>query len=654
MMKNKILLFLKRLTSTPKSRKISGFNLMVCIVCCLTFSSFYVYVAGPSFFGTPGIGVRRGLFMLLTSIIIFLKYPASSKSPQDRASLLDWVWILASVFTFGYWVVNFDTLVQSSGNFNQTTMIFGILAIIISLEITRRAMGIILPIIASVFLLYAFLGQNLAGPIAHPGFPSHIIINQIFSQSGIFGIVLYTTTAYVVLFVVFGALLNKFGAGEFFVEFPYALTCGMKAGPAKAAVVASGLFGMISGSATANTTATGAFTIPLMKRAGYKPHVAGAIEPAASTGGMFMPPVMGAGVFIMAELIQMPYVKIMSRALVPALIYFFTVGLMAHFQAGLDEIPVVPKNERPNPLPILKKGWYYLLPIVLLIALIFMNYSPARAVYIALLVIIAINIVLRITNSEGDSVASILKNTIKDLCKGLIEGAENAIPVASVVGVVGILISVIMQTGLGFVFTSRIIEITNGILPVAILLTFFAAYLLGMGMIVTSAYLLLAVLIAPALQRMGVDPMAAHFLIFWYSQTSNISPPVCMAAFAGAAIANADPYRTGFTALKYSAMIIIVPLLFIYSPILMPDGFNLSVLKIWISASIGVVPFCASMIGYFVIRTSIIERGLLFLSGTLLFIPNFVLSLIGITILIIIFLKQLYLVRSMSIEKIRA
>lgn len=621
-------------------REVRGISKGIMIGVCVFFSAFYVYLAGPRFLGAVGVGMSRGVFMLSAAIIVFIRYPFNEKSPRHRATVFDLVLIALSFASYGYWMWTFDDYVMRVGSLHMPDVITGIIAILLALEMTRRVMGYVMPALASTFLLYAFFGEHLSGIFQHPGYRYYSIIRNIFSQEGMYGIVLYTTAAYVVLFVVFGALLHRFGAGKFFVELPYALTCGFRGGPAKGAVVASGFFGMLSGSATANTSATGSFTIPLMIKSGYKPHIAGAIEPAASTGGMFMPPVMGAAVFIMAELIQIPYIHIIGVALVPALLYFFSVGVMSHFEALKTDIKIVPKEERPPLKPIIKEGWHYLLPIGVLVYLLLQGLSPARSVYVSLVLVLIINIANRLWADRFRNPVEVFKGAFKDLFDGLVEGTVNVLPVASVVGTVGIILGVIFATGIGYIFTSSILDLTMGLVPVTILLTFFVTYFLGMGMTVTSAYILLAVLVAPALVRMGVDPLAAHFMIFWYSQTSNISPPVCMAAFAGAAIAKSDPYRTGFASLRFAVMLIFIPILFVYTPMLMPDGFNSDVLLTWIFAFISMIPISAGMIGYFMARAYIVERILLLISGALMFVPILLVKVTGLILLIALIMFQ--------------
>ena len=628
----------KRLTAGElenKPRELTGFSRALFYGLAVFFSAFHLYVAGPPFLGMPSIGVRRGLFMLMVLTLIFLKYPARrTQAPgSERVSLLDVLLILLTVVTFGYWAINFEAMIWRAGMPTTADVIFGWLAVLLSFEATRRVLGWVLVAISSAFVVYAYLGPYMPGELAHGGYSLSQIGAYLFSMEGIFGLVLDTTARFVVMFVVFGALMRVLGAGQFFVEFPYALTAGFRGGPAKAAVLASSLFGMISGSATANTVATGSFTIPLMKRAGYKPHVAGAIEPAASTGGMFMPPVMGAAVFLMAELIEVPYVHIMKVALVPAVIYFFSVAVMTHFEALKENLPVVPRSERENPWVLLRHGWVYILPVLVVVILLLQGMSPERAVFWSLVSMLGSYVVrVLLTSRARISARQLAGDLAVKVGEALKAGADESLAIGSVVGTVGVILGVISLTGLGFIFASSIFRLTFGLLPLAILLAFIAAYVLGMGMTVTSAYILLASLVAPALQRMGVDPLAAHFVIFWYSQTSNISPPVAMAAFAGAAIAGANPFQTGFTALKYSAFLFVMPLLFVYSPILMPDGLTAAAVRAMASAFLATIPYGAAVIGYYFGHLATWERLVLGAASIGLLFPDSVTDGLGLAI----------------------
>ncbi|MCA9751205.1 MAG: TRAP transporter fused permease subunit, partial [Gemmatimonadetes bacterium] len=366
---------------------------------------------------------------------------------------------------------------------------------------------------------------------------------------------------YVILFIFFGAFLHKSGAGRFFIDLPMALAGKSTGGPAKVAVIASALFGSVSGSAIANTVSTGAFTIPLMKRAGFRAHVAGAIEPAASIGGMFMPPIMGAGGFLMAELTETPYAHIMLIAIVPALLYFFSVFCMIHFEAKKHQIAGMQDSDLPHWTVVLRREWYFSLPLIVITALMIQGKSPGFAAFWATLSCVAVSWVRKETRMGPRAIWDAIQT-----------GARNTLIIGATLGVIGIIVGTISLTGIGLKFSDIIISMANGHLLLAILLIGIASLVLGMGVPVTAAYLITAVLAVPPLAEMGVVLIAAHMIVYWFSQDSNITPPVCVAAYAGAAIAGSDPWKTGWTSFKFAKLLYVMPLLFAYTPQILFEG----------------------------------------------------------------------------------
>lgn len=621
-------------------RPLAGTSQLVFTVLGIFFAAFFLYTAGPPFLGAVNVGTKRGLFMLLMTIMIIMKYPATSKSPQDRISLFDGFLIILSIICFGYWMLYFDAMVARAGSSTRLEIVLGTIAILLSLESSRRVLGIILPLVGAFFLAYAYLGNYFGWSVlSSAGFSWSRIVSDAYSMNGIFGMVLDIIVTYVALFVLFGSLMQVFGADAFFIEFPYSMTAGLRGGPAKTAVVASGLFGSISGSATANTAATGAFTIPLMIKTGYPREIAGAIEPAASTGGMFMPPVMGAGTFLMADMLKIPYGQIVKVAIVPAIIYFFSVWMIAHYQALAKHIPIIPKEERPQPWAVFRRGWYYAIPILLLLYLLLSYVSPSRAIYWTIVVTIVLSIGARLVLRKQPALDT-LKESGRDLLLGLRNGAEDSLTISAVVGTTGIIIGMVLLTGLAFTFTTSVMSVTGGLLPVGILMALLAGYVLGMGMTVTSVYILLAILVVPALVKLGMDPLAAHFLVFWFSQTSNISPPVCVAAFVGAGIAKANPYKVGFNSFQFAAFIFVMPLLFAYSEILMPNGLTYNAIVAMASGFLATIPYAAAVCGYFRRPLNVWQRALLMLSAVLLVLPSLSTTVIGLGLTLLTYWLQ--------------
>jgi len=525
---------LEKSEGTRRTRQFtSGWNVTYRLIAAF-YSVFLIASVVSNLWSTSTL---RATFILLVTSMVFLRFPANRHSPQDRPSVMDLGLILAAALALGNFIVEYEEMAWRSGDTTTRDIVFGVLAIAVILEACRRAMSAILPTLALLALIYALLGPYFPGELfGHAGYSASLIISDTYaSMNGIFGFVAYVFIAFVMLFVIMGAIFERFGAGAFFIELPLALLGRFRGGPAKAAVMASCFFGMISGSATANTVATGTFTIPLMKRSGYRPHVAGGIEAAASTGGMFMPPVMGAGVFLMAEMLRIPYGQIMLVALVPALLYFFAVLSMTHFEALKNGVEATPPEQRKQVWPVLKSGWYYIVPIAILFGVLFSGATASKAAFdaiVAFLVLMAIRHLLT-WDIKGFFVA---------LFDALAEGGDKSLIVGSTAGPVGIIVGMALLTGLAFKFSALLLTYTFGMVWVALLIILVATFILGMGMTVTADYLILAVLAAPALGEMGVPLLAAHLAVFWFSQSSNVTPPVCMAAFAGAG----QPVQYGF------------------------------------------------------------------------------------------------------------
>jgi TRAP transporter 4TM/12TM fusion protein len=461
-----------------------------------------------------------------------------------------------------YWLSQFEALNWRAGAENELDSLISITGILISFEVCRRVLGLSLTIIGVSMVAFAYYGPYLPELLAHRGFTFERICNALFlTTNGVFGVMANVLATYVILFIFFGAFLHKSGAGRFFIDLPLALAGRTTGGPAKVAVIASALFGSVSGSAIANTVSTGAFTIPLMKRAGFRPHVAGAIEPAASIGGMFLPPIMGAGGFLMAELTGLPYAYIMIISVGPALIYFFSVFCMIHFEAKKLKIVGIQDEEFPHWKKVLAGGWYFSLPLVIITILMLIGRSPGFAAFWATISCVVISWVNKETRMG-----------LKEIWQAIQTGARNTLLIGATVGVIGVIVGVISLTGMGLKFSDLIIALAGNSLLLAIILIALASLVLGMGVPGTASYLIVAVLAVPALGAFGVAAVVAHQIVYWLSQDSNITPPVCVAAYAGAAIAGSDPWKTGWTAFKYAKMLYVMPLLFAFTPSILFQG----------------------------------------------------------------------------------
>ena len=499
---------------------------------------------------------HRGIYILITYVLVFLLY--RSRSGLGRG--FDYLLMAGSVVCIGYWMGNFEAINYRAGAETELDQWIAMAGVLLGIELARRVVGHAFVVLAAVMLVYGVYGDYAPELIAHAGDTFPELCTSIFYKSdGVFGIMANVLATYVILFVIFGAFLEASGAQRFFVDFPLAAVGHRVGGPAKVSVIASGLFGSISGSAIANTVSTGSFTIPMMKKAGFKPHVAGGIESAASIGGMFMPPIMGAGGFIMAELTGEPYSTIMLVAVFPALMYFFSVFVMAHYEARRHGI----RGERsPDGAGrIFRQGWFYSLPLVVITVLMLMGYSPGYAAILGLIACIGVSWLRRDTRIGPKRFLAAART-----------GTRNSLKIGATVGVIGVIIGVLTYSGLVLTFADIVIALADGKLWLTILLIALASLVLGMGVPVTAAYLITAVVAVPPLTELGISPIAAHMIVYWLSQDSNITPPVCIAAFTGAAIARANMWKTAFSAFKFAKFLYLAPFLFGYVPAFSLDG----------------------------------------------------------------------------------
>ena len=590
---------------------------------------FYLYSAG---FGSASEQYHLGFYLLLTYALIGLLYRCRRTSPVDRPSLLDIGLIACSIFTIGYWIMEYPDLATRAGNYNRLDILVGAIAIVISFEVSRRTVGWALPIIAVIGILYALIGRSMPEAIAHKGFPLRRIVEHcFFNQAGVFGIMANVMATYVILFIFFGAFLEKSGVGQFFINLPMSVAGRSTGGAAKVSVMTSGFFGSVAGSAIANTVATGTFTIPLMKRTGFRPHVAGAVEASASVGGQFLPPVMGAGAFLMAERTGLPYSQIALLSVVPAVLYFLSVWVMVHCEAKKHGLERISETEIPKFLPLLKSSWFYLLPLLMLIGMLIAGYTAYKAAFFAILVTIVVSYFRPET-----------RLTPKRIWEAMVGGAKNSLAIGGAVGTIGIIVAVIDLTGLGRIFPELILDIAGTNKAIAILFLAGASLVLGMGIPVTAAYLITSELAVPILTtpEMGISIIAAHLIIFWLSQDSNITPPVALGAYAAAAIARADPWKTGWTCFKFSKLLYVMPLLFAYTHILFTDGTLVEYMLSIASAVVGTILFSMVTMGYFVRKTHWYEWIMLAIATFLAYIYNIWTFLIAIVLVAIVYIVQ--------------
>ncbi|WP_084591059.1 TRAP transporter permease [Desulfonatronovibrio magnus] len=608
-------------------RRLTPFwHVLVCVLgAAMVF--FYLYSAGVQPFSDQ---YHRGVYVLLTYVMIFISFPFWSKSNMHRPTIVDIGLALTSIFVVGYWILEFENLAYRMGAETQMDIWVSIVGIVLSLEVSRRVLGWSITIGGLLFLVYGYFGPYMPGIIAHRGFDIERLATFLYlTQDGVFGVMCNVLVTYVIIFIFFGSFLQQSGVGRFFIDWPLALAGRSLGGPAKVSVVASGFFGSVSGSAIANTVSTGSFTIPLMKRAGFRPHVAGAIEPAASIGGMFMPPIMGAGGFLMAEMTNTPYVQIMAIAVFPALLYFISVFVMIHFEAKKQNIRGIVDENSPKAREVFKQHWFKAMPLVIIVAMMLFGYSPGMAAFWATISCVVISWVDK-EYRMGPS----------QIWRAIVVGARNTLVIGATVGVIGIIVGTISLSGIGLKFSDLIISLSGGNLLIAMILIAFASLVLGMGVPVTASYLIVAVLAVPALHELGVSLIAAHMIVYWFSQNSNVTPPVCVAAYAGAAIAGSDPWRTGWTALKFSKLIYVVPFLFAYEPAMVLQGSVQEIAMVYFAATIGTIAFSAWSMFYLVRKTTLIEWIVFGVGTYLCFSPDIVKDIIGISLVTLVILNQ--------------
>lgn len=591
------------------------------------FSLVFIYTSGFGYISwglRRGIELHRGSYLLFTMLLCFILYPERKQVPREKVSLFDWILCLLGVVTISYWIVIYPSYAYRIGDPTALDIVSGAILIALSFEMARRVVGYVLPVLAGLFLLYAYLGPYVPGILGHYGYPLTRITEFIgVGMGGIYGIVTNTYATYIFPFVIFASFLQAAGAGSAIEKVSLAIAGGTKGGPAKVAVVSSGFIGSVTGSSAANAVATGSYTIPMMIRAGYRPHEAAAVEAAASTGGQFLPPVMGAAAFLIAAFTDTPYLDIVKIASIPAILYFFGVGMMVHFIAARKGLKGLSKEKIPGLKRTLWEKGYFLLPIPVLLVTLIAGFSPQTAAFMGIIATILLSYIRKETRMGPPQ-----------LLQALVNGARNSLTVGATAGVIGIIIGVVNMTGLGIKFSSIVLSLSGEILPLTILLTAVAGYIIGMGVTITAAYILLSVLAAPALVELGVPLLTAHLVVFWFCETGGITPPVALVAFAASAIARCNPHKAGLLAVRLASPLFITPFLFVYTPILF-NGALPQVMETIASCAIGMVAYAGMMQGYWFRRAGVVERVLLGFAALCLFIPDIFSDLIGIGLLIL-------------------
>jgi len=589
----------------------------------LVMALYHLWVA---FVGPPNALVLRSVHVGFALTLAFLATPWRKRTEASLPSAWDWALIACAVAATAYpvlWLEYFLTRMYYVDDPRLPDLILGYGLVLLVLEGTRRAVGLALPATAAVFVLYALtMGQQ--NPL--------ILIDQLYlTTEGIFGIPAGVAATYVILFIIFGALVERTGTGRLFMDFALALTGHQVGGPAKVACVTSGLFGTVSGSAVANVMTTGTFTIPLMRKIGYRPAFAGSVEAVASTGGQIMPPIMGAAAFVMAEFLGVSYLQVAAAALIPAVLYFLAVFMSVHFEARRTGMQGLPRAELPQLGAVLWERGHLFLPLVIIIGVLLAGYSAPYAALCGIVSVVPTALLRKSTRAQI---------TLWTVVEGLIAGARNTVAVALACACAGMVVGVITLTGLGIDFTSVVLAAAQNTLILALLLTMVAGIILGMGMPTTPAYIVQVALLVPALVTLGVEVPAAHMFVFYFAILSAITPPVAMAVYAANGISRAGLWETSFAAVKLGLTGYIIPFMFVFGPSLLMIGSWDRIVLTTVTAIIGVTALAASLNGFFLRRTRLWERLLLFGAALVLIKPGLMTDLIGLGALAVVVLSQ--------------
>ncbi|HLR80953.1 MAG TPA: TRAP transporter permease [Bacillota bacterium] len=574
---------------------------------------------------------HRALHTGVIMALVFLLYPSRKNAPRDRATVIDFLLAILSIATIVYIFVDYAGIVQRAGLPNQADIIFSFLMVMLVLEGGRRVVGVGLTVLSALFLLYAYFGPYLPTVIAHRGYSIDDILTYMYlTTEGIYGTAIGVSATYIFLFILFGAFLSRTGMGQLFNDAALAIAGHTSGGPAKVSVISSGLLGSINGSAIANVVTTGAFTIPLMRRTGYSRNFSGAVEASASVGGQILPPVMGATAFIMAETLGMPYIDIAIAAIIPGFLYYLGVITVVHLRAKKRGLRGMSRAELPSIKIVMKERGHLLIPLLILIYMLFAGFTPIYAAVWAIIATVVVSMVRATT-----------RMTIKGIFQALEEGTRSALGVAMACAMVGIIVGVASLTGFGLKMTSAILILGNDMLFLTLFFTMVASLILGMGLPSIPTYIITSSMAAPALMQFGIEPFVSHMFVFYFGILANLTPPIALAAFAGAGISGGDPNRTGFISLKLAAAGILVPYVFAYSPeLLMQNATAGEIVWAALTATIGVIALGIALEGYLLTSLHPLLRVVALAGAVTLVVPSLLTDAIGFSLLLILLIAQ--------------
>ena len=608
-----------------KRRTLHGFSGKIISILAVSLAVFQLYTA---FFGVLPTMQQRSFHVAFILAMIFLLYPGAKSSPRNKISLVDWVLALAAAGCSLYVFLSYEDIALRAGIVYNYELVLGGIFIALVFEAGRRVLGYVLPSFCFLFLPFAYFGRYLPGPLQHFGLSISRIIEELYlTTDGLFGLVTGVSATYIYLFVLFGAFLSSTKTSEFFNDIAMALTGHRKGGPAKIAVLSSALVGTISGSTSANVATTGTFTIPLMKRIGYEPHFAAAVEAAASTGGQIMPPIMGAAAFIIADTLNIPYLMVLMAAVVTAILYFWGIWCSLSLEASKLGLEGLPKNTLPNVKDVLLTSGYKAIPLFVIVYLLVKGYNPLYAGCWGIFSCIVLSFVKKSDRLD-----------LKTLIATLEDGSKGALSVAIACIIVGIVVGTMGATGVALRIGDAIIAVTKGHLVLTLIVTMVITILFGMGMPTTASYVMASVVAAPAIVLLGVNPLDAHLFVFYFAALATVTPPVCVGAYTAAGLAGSDPNKTAFSAVKLALSGFIVPFIFILAPEILLTNVSswLVTIQAIISAIVGVFLLASAAENYMMAPLRWYERILALVGALGLLYPGTLSDFCGLAILVVL------------------
>jgi TRAP transporter 4TM/12TM fusion protein len=619
--KEEIEQILRKVDKEASARKLSGVPHWIVYVIGVSWSIFQVYTAA---FGLLPAQLQRSIHLAYAFLLTFLLFPARASGTDDRLRWHNWALAAFAAYIGLYMALNYIRIMEAGGDYSRMDYIAGGFGILLTLEVARRVVGLPIVCLAAFFLVYTYFGSYFPGFMAHRGYSLERIASHMYlTTEGILGIPLGVAATFIFLFILFGSFREKSGLGQLFIDISNAIAGWASGGPAKMAIVTSALEGTVSGSSVANTVESGSLTIPMMKRLGYRPEFAAAVEASSSTGGQIMPPIMGAAAFIMAEFLNVPYLDIAKAAAIPACLYFFGVFMEVHFEAKRCNLRGLSREELPRFGNVMRERGHLFVPLFAIIIFLSIGFTPLYAALMGLITCIIAGALKQAT-----------RMSMREIADGFELGARNAIGVALACASAGIIIGAITLTGLGLKLGNGLVELAGGNLPLTLVFTMITSIILGMGVPTTANYIITSTIAAPALIQLGVHPLAAHLFVFYFGIVADITPPVALAAYAGSGIAKSNPLKTGITSTKLAIGAFLTPFIFVFNPsMLWVNTTWFAVVQTLITSCVGMTAIGAAMIGFFWAPMRWYERVLFFLGGLMMVHPGVMTDLAGLALL---------------------